>query len=75
MLKIKTALLDLAYIEEAAEHYAGRSACDVAVLETANVGRQLPNGQTQGASVYAFVWTGQALRRANDLEAYRFRNV
>ena len=70
MLTIKTARLDLRAVRDYAEHYAGRAACDLLVIENRTDERiTLMDGRPLLGAEYAFIWTGRSLRRANDLEA------
>ena len=74
MLKLKTERLDVVAVRNYAEHYAGRAACDVLVIEDRTAqGVTTPDGRQVLASHYCFVWTGQDLRQANELEMYAFR--
>lgn len=74
MLKIKTQRLDVISVRNLAEHYAGRNACDVLVIEDRTAqGVTTPDGRPVLASHYCFIWTGSDIRQANELEMYAFR--
>ncbi|CRN68821.1 hypothetical protein AX279_17690 [Pseudomonas sp. J237] len=71
MLSISTMQVDWNAIEDVTEHFYGHADGDVLVTQKAP-GEPGPGGD---GSVYAMVWTGKALRAANDLEMYRFRKA
>lgn len=68
MLSISTKQVDWNAIEDVTEHFYGHADGDVLVT-------QREPGPGGAGSVYTMVWTGKALRAANDLEMYRFRKA
>ena len=73
MITLELEFLDAKHVIDASEHYYGTGSGPVLVLETFAQGRALTNGLVQGPSEYRLIWTGQAIRQANDLEQYLFR--
>lgn len=71
MLSISTKRVDWNAIEDETEHFYGSADGDVLVLQKVPT----ESGSDGIGSVYAMVWTGKALRAANDLEMYRFRKA
>ena len=75
MLTIKTDCLNLENIHDIAEHYYGKNDGAVLVKETRKEPFPVKNGMYIFGSFYCYFWTGKALRKAEDIEFYVFKNT
>lgn len=74
MLIMNAKSFDLDYIKDSTSHFYGSQFGDVFVKVTSKP-LDLSNGLVKTIEFYCFVWTGSELRKANELELYRFKNL